>query len=189
MVTFATSGYYYYYWLLKGVCLWSSRVLEQLTKGARGAGGGAGLARGRRCGFALTRYVPGRQNTGRFQRVVVHPFVGRLLAAAVVLDQASPAHARADTAHTWREDRRVLKIFLANVIANTCKKLPSTGFQTFQIIRAGIPQLSKASLTLTRASLHKLPTSLTEDKFCQQPRSSVNNIENVETGSQWQICL
>lgn len=87
------------------VRLWGSRAVKQLTQSAFGAGSSDGSARGRQRGPDVTRYVPGHRNAGRSQLVVIHPVVGRLLAAVVVLDQATPTHARADTAHTWREDR------------------------------------------------------------------------------------
>lgn len=112
--------------LTAAVRLWSSRAVKQLTQSARRAGSSGGLACGRQRGPDVgTRYVPGRRDAGWIQLLVIHPVVGRLLAAVVVLDQAAPTHARAAAAHTWREDRR----FTGQCASDTKirKRMPPTG--------------------------------------------------------------
>lgn len=86
-------------------------MVQQFTQRGSRARGGGGLASGLWSGLGMTRQVPWRGNTGWFQRVGVHPVVGRLLAAAVVLDQPSFTDTRADATHTWREDKHTLSVF------------------------------------------------------------------------------
>lgn len=53
----------------------------------------------------MARQVAGCRSTGWLQRVGVHPVIGRLLAAAVVLDYPAFTDTRGDTTHTWREQQ------------------------------------------------------------------------------------
>lgn len=87
-------------------------MVQQFTQRGSRAEGGGGLASGPWSGLSMTRQVPWCGNTGWFQRVGVHPVVGRLLAAAVILDQPSFTDTRADATHTWREDKHTLSVVL-----------------------------------------------------------------------------
>lgn len=81
------------------MCLWSLRMVQQFTQCGSRARGGGGLASGQWSGLGMTRQVPWCGSTGWFQRVSVHPVVGRLLAAAVVLNQPSFTDTRANATH------------------------------------------------------------------------------------------
>lgn len=52
----------------------------------------------------MARYVAWCGNTGWLQWVGVHPVIGRLLTAAVVLDHPAFTDTRGDATHTWRAD-------------------------------------------------------------------------------------
>lgn len=85
-------------------------MVQQFTQcGSRARGG---VVSGLWSGLGnITRQVPWCGNTGWFQWVGVHPVIGRLVAAAVVLDQPSFTDTRADATHTWREDEHTLSVF------------------------------------------------------------------------------
>lgn len=76
--------------------------MEEVTEGAgtagwggcSGCGGAGGGLGGERWGGGLKAGdVLGRREAGRLQRVIIHPVIGCLITAAVILYEASSTHA------------------------------------------------------------------------------------------------